>query len=226
MGVINIESEEHFQQTLGNGFAVIDFWAQFCGPCKRIAPEYEALSNIYKNVQFFKCNTREDGPDEVAGSHGVRALPTFMFYKNKKPMPELTFEGADMEKLADILNDHGVMKPFSGAGNSLGQSSNEQWEQMPTFAPEPQSFPNPITVDERKPKTKLQIRLADGTKLVQEFNHDHLISDVFMFVGCQDGFASNFIMKGGFPPREIMDNGETIKQGDLLGCIIIQSLVR
>jgi hypothetical protein len=63
-----------------------------------------------------------------------------MFYKNKKPMPELTFEGADMEKLADILNDHGVMKPFSGAGNSLGQSSNEQWEQMPTFAPEPYVF--------------------------------------------------------------------------------------
>ena len=52
-----------------------------------------------------------------------------------------------------------------------------------------QSFPNPITVDERKPKTKLQIRLADGTKLVQEFNHDHLISDVFMFVGCQVKFG-------------------------------------
>jgi hypothetical protein len=51
-------------------------------------------------------------------------------------------------------------------------------------------------------------------------------SKTFNKIIIQDGFASNFIMKGGFPPREIMDNGETIKQGDLLGCIIIQSLVR
>jgi len=77
---------------LGTGFAVIDFWAEFCGPCRRIAPDYEALSNQYPNVKFFKCNTREDGPDLVADMHSIRALPTFAFYKNGQEIPSLRFE--------------------------------------------------------------------------------------------------------------------------------------
>ena len=44
-------------------------------------------------------------------------------------------------------------------------------------------IPNPISVDESKPKTKIQIRMQGGQKIVQEFNHDHLVADLFMFIG-------------------------------------------
>ena len=104
--------------------AVIDFWAQFCGPCRRIAPDYEALSNKYKEVQFFKCNTREDGPDLVSDMHGVRALPTFVFYKNKSELRQLRFEGANMAQLEKIVQKYGRRETFTGTGQSLGQGGS------------------------------------------------------------------------------------------------------
>lgn len=223
MGVICIESNEQFQRDLGNGFAVIDFWAQFCGPCRRIAPDYEALSNKYKDVKFFKCNTKEDGPDEVAGIHRIRALPTFVFYRNRKEIAELRFEGANMEKLEQTIVKHGTTPSFTGSGNSTGAGNSITFE-APLLGDQLEPLPNPITVDQSKPKTRLQFRMANGKKLIQEFNHDHMVSDVFMYVGAQDGFSSNFIIKSGFPPRQVSDNGEDIKTAKLLNSVILQQL--
>ena len=44
-------------------------------------------------------------------------------------------------------------------------------------------IPNPITVDPTKAKTKIQIRMQGGQKIVQEFNSTHLVADLFMFIG-------------------------------------------
>ena len=51
-----------------------------------------------------------------------------------------------------------------------------------------------ITVDEGKPTTKIQFRMEDGRKLIQKFNHDHTMSDIFLFVGAQDNFDVPFIV--------------------------------
>ena len=52
-----------------------------------------------------------------------------------------------------------------------------------------------ITVDEGKPTTKIQFRMEDGRKLIQKFNHDHTMSDIFLFVGAQDNFDVPFIVR-------------------------------
>lgn len=60
MPVVHITSEAQFNEELANNkYCVVDFFATWCGPCKRIAPELEKLSNSddFKNIKFLKVST-------------------------------------------------------------------------------------------------------------------------------------------------------------------------
>ena len=59
---------------------VVDFWAEWCGPCKQIAPVLDELAAEYDNrVRIGKVNIDED--QELAGGYGVRAIPTLLLFK-------------------------------------------------------------------------------------------------------------------------------------------------
>ncbi|MCP3053884.1 thioredoxin [Aurantimonas marianensis] len=62
---------------------VVDFWAEWCGPCKMIAPSLEEISNEMDNVRIAKVNIDEN-PD-IAAQFGVRSIPTLMLFKNGEP---------------------------------------------------------------------------------------------------------------------------------------------
>ena len=58
MSVIDIRDADHFAKEINHGgLVVIDFWAQFCGPCRRLAPEYKELAKKYPHVKFLKVGT-------------------------------------------------------------------------------------------------------------------------------------------------------------------------
>ena len=61
---------------------VVDFWAEWCGPCKMIAPSLEEISNEMDNVQIAKVNIDEN-PD-IAAQFGIRSIPTLMIFKDGK----------------------------------------------------------------------------------------------------------------------------------------------
>ena len=61
---------------------VVDFWAEWCGPCKMIAPALEEISNEMANVQIAKVNIDEN-PD-IAAQFGIRSIPTLMIFKDGK----------------------------------------------------------------------------------------------------------------------------------------------
>ena len=60
---------------------IVDFWAEWCGPCKQIAPILEEISDEKKNViNIYKINI--DNNPEVPQKYGVRGIPTLMFFND------------------------------------------------------------------------------------------------------------------------------------------------
>ena len=61
----------------GNKPAIIDFYADWCNPCKMLAPILEELSTEYPGIDFYKVNTEEQ--NELAAIFGIRSIPTILF---------------------------------------------------------------------------------------------------------------------------------------------------
>jgi thioredoxin 1 len=74
--------EMHFQQFITtNQYAVVDFWAEWCGPCQRIAPIMDDLSKEFSGkVGFGKCNTDENR--KLAMQFNIDAIPAIMIFSN------------------------------------------------------------------------------------------------------------------------------------------------
>ena len=77
------------------GSVVIDFFAEWCGPCKRIAPFFEQLADEYVGVTFVKVDVDES--EDLVSQYGISAMPTFVFLKDGKVVKKV--EGADMKGL-------------------------------------------------------------------------------------------------------------------------------
>ena len=76
--VVNYEKEPGTWRYLGDKPAIIDFYADWCGPCKRLAPELEALAEEYGDrIYIYKINTEQE--QELAGVFGIRSIPTLIF---------------------------------------------------------------------------------------------------------------------------------------------------
>lgn len=74
---------EH-DSTVAEGIVLIDFWADWCGPCKRFAPVYEAVSEANPDVVFAKVDTEAER--ELAERYGIRSIPTLVAYRDGIPV--------------------------------------------------------------------------------------------------------------------------------------------
>ena len=85
MATTSVTDSSFQADVLGAGKPVlVDFWAEWCGPCRMIAPALEELSNeLGEQVTIVKLNIDEN--PEVPGKYGVRGIPTMILFKDGAP---------------------------------------------------------------------------------------------------------------------------------------------
>jgi thioredoxin 1 len=77
-------TEESFDEVIAKGTVVIDFWAEWCGPCKMLTPILEELDSEMQDVSFYKVDA--DANQKLAGDLGINSIPTVLIYKNGEPV--------------------------------------------------------------------------------------------------------------------------------------------
>jgi len=88
MGTRSVTDQSFATDVLGAGKPVlVDFWAEWCGPCRMIAPALEEIAGeIGEQVDIFKLNIDEN-PDTPT-RYGVRGIPTMVLFKDGKPVAQ------------------------------------------------------------------------------------------------------------------------------------------
>ncbi|ORZ35936.1 ubiquitin-related domain-containing protein [Catenaria anguillulae PL171] len=125
-------------------------------------------------------------------------------------------------------------KPFSGQGNRLGSlipgdptpsSSSASSAAAPRAATAP-AVPATlnVTVDQSQPTTTLQIRLADGTRMVTKFNHSHTVGQLRAIVAAarSDSSGRSFTLSTTFPMKVLTEDAQTLEQAGLLNSVVVQ----
>ncbi|KAJ6018286.1 Thioredoxin [Penicillium sp. IBT 35674x] len=99
MPVHEIKNLPDFLEKILNSqdLVLLDCFAEWCGPCKAIAPLIEQWSNENPHIKFYKVDV--DKADDVAQELNVRAMPTFMFFKGGEKVTEVV--GADQMQVAN-----------------------------------------------------------------------------------------------------------------------------
>ncbi|XP_072222747.1 NSFL1 cofactor p47 [Leuresthes tenuis] len=128
----------------------------------------------------------------------------------------------------DFTKPKVAFKAFGGEGQKLGSATPEltsapATSQQDRAANEAQASAS-VTLDPSQPTTNIQIRLADGGRLVQKFNLTHRVSDLRQFVvAARPGMAAReFVLMTTFPNKELSDESETLQQANLLNAVIVQ----
>ncbi|XP_037937817.1 thioredoxin-2-like isoform X2 [Teleopsis dalmanni] len=101
--IMSINSKELFDKALasaGNKIVMVEFFAEWCGPCKKITPKLEELSTQYAE-RLIMLKVDVDDCEDIAIQYKVTSMPTFIFLKNNEKVEEVI--GSNTDKIEKAL---------------------------------------------------------------------------------------------------------------------------
>ena len=115
MSTVTVTDESFEQDVLKAGKPVlVDFWAEWCGPCKQIAPALEQIAAELAGVVTIAKLNIEDSPT-TPSRYGVRGIPTMMLFKDGQ-MASMKVGAMPKQKILEWLNEAGVAAAASSSG--------------------------------------------------------------------------------------------------------------
>jgi thioredoxin 1 len=83
MATLTMTQDNH-DSAVEDGIVFIDFWAEWCGPCRMFAPVYEEMSDKHTDITFAKVDTEAE--QALAGKYGITSIPTLVIYRDNIPV--------------------------------------------------------------------------------------------------------------------------------------------
>ncbi|MBS1272394.1 MAG: Thioredoxin 1 [Candidatus Marinimicrobia bacterium] len=112
--VFNYEENDDWSYE-GDVPAIIDFWADWCAPCKAVAPVLEELSEEYEGqLKVYKINTEEE--QELASVFGIRSIPSLLFIPTEG-QPQMATGALPKDAFVQAIENVFGIKPVAQAAN-------------------------------------------------------------------------------------------------------------
>lgn len=198
--------------------------------------------DIVHNITFWRNGfTVNDGPLRSLGDpeNGpfMQSIMRSECPKELEPADRRTQVRVNLSKREGDFPEPEVRQvSFQGAGRTLGSSSSSTETSAAVdrttaaaAAPPLTTAPTPsvgLIVNGELPSTSIQLRLADGTRMVARFNYHHTISDIRAFIDAsRPGSPRTYTLQTvGFPPKQLTDVSQTIEDAKLANSVVLQKL--
>ena len=87
ISVVDLDINNFEQIVSKDALTLVDFWAEWCGPCKSMHPIFSRLAKKYHSVKFGRVNI--DNNQDIAMKFDVQSIPTFIMFRNGKPIDKM-----------------------------------------------------------------------------------------------------------------------------------------